>query len=282
MYKIEGGDHWEYGPVSLDQVIQWINEGRADAQTRALPDGALEWKPLAALPEFAAALAAKTAQAASPPPIVTPPPMFDSFDSRAMSDRVLARGVIIDPIRCISRSWDLLMRHFWLLFGATLVINLLDGAVPIIHGALFGGLYLLFLKLIRGQRAEFGDAFGGFSERFLQLFLVGLVSGILTLVGYVFCIVPGIYLTVAWMFVIPLVVDKRMDFWPAMEVSLRVIQRNWFQFFLLGILNILVVMLGFLALCVGIYVALPITIGAVAYAYEDVFGAEPPAPPKPL
>ena len=282
MYKIEGGDHWEYGPVSLDQVIQWINEGRADAQTRALPDGALEWKPLAALPEFAAALAAKTAHAASPPPIVTPPPMFDSFDSRAMSDRVLARGVIIDPIRCISRSWDLLMRNFWLLFGATLVINLLDGAVPIIHGALFGGLYLLFLKLIRGQRAEFGDAFGGFSERFLQLFLAGLVSGILTLVGYVFCIVPGIYLTVAWMFVIPLVVDKRMDFWPAMEVSLRVIQRNWFLFFLLGILNILVVMLGFLALCVGIYVALPITIGAVAYAYEDVFGAEPPAPPKPL
>lgn len=333
MYKILGTDLKEYGPASMDQVIQWINEGRADAQTRVLAEGSAEWKPLSALPEFAAAMAAKapapvppivvetppaTASVPSaapggpgappppggtpppssgatppqqpgtppiystPPPIAPPPSAYNSFDSKGMADRILARGVVIDPMRCIGRSWDLVMRHFWLLVGATFVINLLDGAVAIIHGALYGGLYLLFLKLIRGQRAEFGDCLAGFSEHFLQLFLAGLVAGLLTLVGYGLCIVPGIYLTIAWLFVIPLVIDKRLEFWPAIEVSLRVVQRNWFQFFLLGLLNVLVCMVGLLAFCIGIYVALPITIGAIAYAYEDVFGPEPAAPPRPL
>ncbi len=58
MYKIRGGDGNEYGPVSADQVRQWISEGRANGQTLVLPDGLTEWKPIASLPEFASLFAA--------------------------------------------------------------------------------------------------------------------------------------------------------------------------------------------------------------------------------
>ena len=52
MYKIIGADAKEYGPISAEQLRQWIAEGRANAQTKILPEGATEWKPLSEFPEF--------------------------------------------------------------------------------------------------------------------------------------------------------------------------------------------------------------------------------------
>ena len=34
MYKIIGADLKEYGPVSVEQLRQWISEGRVNAQTK--------------------------------------------------------------------------------------------------------------------------------------------------------------------------------------------------------------------------------------------------------
>jgi len=53
MYKIIGGDQKEYGPVSAEQLRQWIAAGRANAQTKVQAEGSGEWKPLADIPEFA-------------------------------------------------------------------------------------------------------------------------------------------------------------------------------------------------------------------------------------
>jgi hypothetical protein len=55
MYKIIGADQKEYGPVTAEQVRQWLAEGRASMQTQVLPEGAIEWKAIGDLPEFAAA-----------------------------------------------------------------------------------------------------------------------------------------------------------------------------------------------------------------------------------
>ena len=58
MYKILGSDQKEYGPITGDQVRQWIAERRLHAQSLVRLDGSLTWIPLAQLPEFSAALAA--------------------------------------------------------------------------------------------------------------------------------------------------------------------------------------------------------------------------------
>ena len=34
MYEIIGADGKEYGPISFEQIRQWIAEGRVNAQTR--------------------------------------------------------------------------------------------------------------------------------------------------------------------------------------------------------------------------------------------------------
>ena len=68
MYKIIGGDRREYGPISADQIRQWIAENRIDARTQVCAEGSTDWKPLAAIPELAALLPSQL------PPLTTAPP----------------------------------------------------------------------------------------------------------------------------------------------------------------------------------------------------------------
>lgn len=56
MYKIVGVDGKQYGPVSAEQLRQWLAEGRVNAQTQVLVEGAAGWTTLSALPEFSAQL----------------------------------------------------------------------------------------------------------------------------------------------------------------------------------------------------------------------------------
>ncbi len=89
MYKIIGADGREYGPVTADQVKQWIAEGRANAQSRAQAEGSTDWKTLAEFPEFQPAFA--TAGGAPPP--VTPPVQHPPGPKPAGADKKIAAGI---------------------------------------------------------------------------------------------------------------------------------------------------------------------------------------------
>ena len=139
------------------------------------------------------------------------------------------------------------------------------------YAVFMGGLFRYYLKLIRGQRAEIGDAFSGFTIAFGQLALLGLVKAILSFIGYLFCIIPGIYLSVAWIFAVPLVIDRQMQFWEAMELSRKLVSRHWFLLFAFVMVMGLVSACGLIACCIGLLVSIPIGWVALMYAYEDVF-----------
>ena len=72
MYRIIGADGREYGPISADQLRQWIGEGRANATTHVLPEGAPEWKPLGSLPEFSMLFGAPAQSPLPPTPFSAP------------------------------------------------------------------------------------------------------------------------------------------------------------------------------------------------------------------
>src|SRR5262245_27038263 len=69
MYKITGADGKEYGPASVQQIQEWIAQGRVNAQTRVQQVGAVEWKPASEYTELAAFFTApvSSASSASPP-----------------------------------------------------------------------------------------------------------------------------------------------------------------------------------------------------------------------
>src|SRR5581483_4838701 len=127
MYKIIGADQKEYGPVSADQIRQWIVENRANAQTMVLPEGAVNWIALGALPEFAPAFAAKTSTPSVPIPVFAP-------SGTAIVTDILNRSAEVDIGRCLSRAWSLWTKNLLFLVGVNIVAMLVVVMVFLISG----------------------------------------------------------------------------------------------------------------------------------------------------
>ena len=278
MYRIIGADGKEYGPVSAEIVRQWIAQGRANPQTKVRPEASTDWKLLWELPEFTADLAARSGE----PGLPTPPP---AQPAEVFSNEILARDYQLQIGSCFSRGWDLVKNHFWLTVGATFLVHLITlavGAIPLVGLALtyvfIGGLDWMFLKLVRGQQAEVGDAFAGFNLAFGPLALFSLVAQLLVFLGIVLCVLPGIYLSISWMLFTPLIIlDKRLDFWQAMEIGRKVVTRHWWQVFGFALVCLLLLLCGLLLCGIGVFIAIPIVRAATVYAYEDIFSGGPAA-----
>jgi hypothetical protein len=56
-YRIVGADGKVYGPIGLDQIRQWLAEGRVDGRTPVYLEGASQWSYLGVLPELASGVA---------------------------------------------------------------------------------------------------------------------------------------------------------------------------------------------------------------------------------
>lgn len=141
----------------------------------------------------------------------------------------------------------------------------------VISGPLNAGFFIVAFKILKNRPYSFDDFFRGF-ESFLQLFLVTLMSGIFILTGTLLFIIPGIYLSVAYAFAVALVLEKRLEFWDALEASRKIISKDWFSFFLLFICIGLLNFAGLLAFGVGLLVTMPWSVCILAAAYKDVVG----------
>ncbi len=98
MYKIVGGDRREYGPVSGDQIRQWVTEGRANGDTLVQSEGGV-WQKLSTYPEFAEALRAPTG--AIPPPFTVQPEYLSTTDEPRQRVQGPAIAMIALGIVCL-------------------------------------------------------------------------------------------------------------------------------------------------------------------------------------
>lgn len=199
----------------------------------------------------------------------------------AIAASYLQRHVSIDISSALSRGWALVRDNMTVLVGASILGWLVTvglAFVPvlgwIVGFVLLGGLDFLILRRLRGEEVKIGDVFDGFNLAFLNLTMAGLVKWLLTTLGLILCILPGIYLAVGYVFALPLVVDKKMEFWTAMEVSRRVVHAHWWSVFALVIVLALVAFAGFLLCGVGALITIPVASASLMYAYEDLFGTQ--------
>jgi uncharacterized membrane protein len=318
----------QYGPDEDSDLDRLHAPGTITPETLLSRQAMPAWRPLREARPAPVAATWPAAPAAEPrvftPVVATAEQRLPPVDVEALFQRAAGSGRGIAIVDSLKRGWELVFADPASSIGVSaLVILAMIGAgfVPcvgsivqlIATGPLVASWYQYFLKRIRGQHTEWGDAIAAFSSPMLsQLIIEHIVTTVITLVvmipvGVVFFVsilgavatmaadermaplaVIGfaglflvtfavmIYLTIAWMFALPLILDKHIDFWPAMKLSWRVANRYFFP--LLGLLLLcgLIYLAGILALCVGLFVALPICVAALAYTYEDLF-AEPPA-----
>jgi hypothetical protein len=294
MYKVIGSDNREYGPASEEHILRWIAEGRANGATQIQKVGETGWQSLSSFPEFAPALAAGKAPPVSDAPAAAAapsawstdapgaPPPGTTANAEAIAKELIARNVSLDIGSCVQKSWELLQRNFWLVaagWAVSFFIACGVGMIPyvglpasmILGAVLLGGLHYFFLRLSRGEPASVADVFVGFGPAIGPLILCGLVSSILEAVGLLFLIVPWIYLVVCWHLSAIVILDKKLEFWAAMELARKVVTHHWWAMFGLALVCLLLNLGGSLACCIGIFVTGPIATGAMVEGYRRLF-----------
>lgn len=234
MYKMIGGDGREYGPVTADQLREWILDHRADGRTEVQPEGRTDWVALGSLPEFAEDLAEAARRHGAP---VAPPPI-------PVGAAPAAELRILD---CLGRAWLMLQRHALLITLGGLIVWLIPTGLAmlgcwgvvgawVVSGALYGGYTVLLLNLARARPAALGDVFVCFRGRFLPCMLVWLVTEFLTQAGLMLCLLPGVFIAVVWAFSLPLVADRDADVGGALRESWKAVLPRFFP--VLGVLTL--------------------------------------------
>jgi hypothetical protein len=209
-------------------------------------------------------------------PTDSPAPVFEPS---------LARAPQPLPLRnYFMAGWDLFKQYHTGFVGfclLNLAIQVALNAIPylgtvvslLISTPLLMGNFIVSAKLLQGQTPEFRDFFSGF-QFFLPLLLLSLVAGLFIGIGTVLLIIPGVYLAVAYLFAANLVVDRRLDFWPAMELSRHTVKPQWFGYFAVMLLLAMLNLGGALLLGLGLLVTIPVSFCAVTVAYADLFGLQ--------
>jgi uncharacterized membrane protein len=190
----------------------------------------------------------------------------------------------LDVGACLAQAWSELKGDFWGVLGGFLVIIVVGGAlgllslIPIlglvlnvlVAPALGLGIASWIVARARGQRPSIALIFSQF-PRFGEALGLYLVSVVLTALGLLLCILPGIYLALAWGASWMLLADRRGSFWECMEVSRRALTAHLGWLILLVLVLSLVAASGALLCGIGLVVSIPLAYLAYGVAFTRLF-----------
>lgn len=155
---------------------------------------------------------------------------------------------------------------------AVVVGGILSFVTSILAWPVQGGIFMIGLKRIEGKSFSYATAFNYFSKT-IAIFFAVILMGIITTIGFILLIIPGIYLSVAYSLTIPIIVDQGLGPWQAMELSRKAIGRKWFKVFAVYLITMLIYMISMIPLGIGLIWTIPLMIMVAAVLYRTIFKA---------
>ena len=182
----------------------------------------------------------------------------------------------------------------------------------VLFGPIIGGFTFIVLRDMRGEPIDFGMLFKGF-DKFLPLMIMGLIQAIpgiifqmiqwtsdiaqifmvpaasdgnffqdaeqpLIAVGVIILFIAYFIFQIVWnfalIFAIPLIMEHNLGVVDAAKISISAVFGNFGGLVILTLAGTLVALLGVVALCVGIFVAIPVVWAANVVAYRHVFALD--------
>ena len=155
-------------------------------------------------------------------------------------------------------------------FAAQFMFQLIITAAlyPFIAGAL-----IVATRHMCGLPISFGMLFAQYGK-FVNLFLTGILQTILVSIGYVLFIIPGIYLSFAYALALPLVADRNMGPWEALETSRKLVTKHWWTVFGMLFVAASLVGLSAMAFLIPLIWTLPWALLCVAVIYRNLAGLQ--------
>ncbi len=194
------------------------------------------------------------------------------------SDAVLVQAT---PGRWLARGWQTVsadLGSFILMTAIALALTTVGNFV--VAGPLTAGLFIAVRRRMQESRTDIADVFAGFSQ-FIDGFLICVLTSLFLLVGLVLFLFPVFIAAALYLFAYPFLADRKLPFWDAMEASRKLALNHLFGYVGFVILLVILNFVGLLLLGVGILVTIPVTVAAVAAAYDDAVGFhfKPPTGP---
>ena len=187
----------------------------------------------------------------------------------------------VTPARWLGMGWAVFKEDI----GNFILITLIAGALAsvanfVVVGPLLAGMFIAVKRRMLYGQTDLMDLFAGFNL-FIDAFLIGILTTLFAFVGLLLCLFPGFIVTAFYLFACLFLVDRKLGFWDAMESSRRLVVRDLLGYLLFVLLLMLFNLLGLILLGVGLLVTIPVSVAAIAVAYQEQVGfmaAPMPAP----
>lgn len=152
--------------------------------------------------------------------------------------------------------------------------GLIEGLVKLfITLPLGAGLAMIGIKLAANVPVEWSEVLNYFG-RVLPLVGATLLMYLLIFIGICLLVLPGIYLAFAYSLTIPLMVERGLSPWEAMETSRKAVTKHWFALFGLYLVTGLIILVSMIPLGLGLIWTLPMGVLVNGIVYRTIFGYE--------
>ncbi len=145
------------------------------------------------------------------------------------------------------------------------IVNIISFLVNVVISM---GLIKISLEFVDKKKPKFSDLL--YIKPFWYFLLGSLMRGVITVIGLILLIIPGIVFSIRLQFVTYLIVDKNMHPIDAIKKSWAMTKGNTWNLFFFGILLALINILGALILLVGLFVTVPLTMLATTFVYRKL------------
>ena len=133
-----------------------------------------------------------------------------------------------------------------------------------------GGLFFMGIRRVAGDGVSWKMIFHGFSFTG-KIVVVTILQSILITIGFIFLILPGIYLTVGYAMAIPLIVDKNLSPWEALETSRKAVHKVWWKVAAIGLISLLLFLVASIPLGLGLIWVWPLVLVVTGVVYHRLF-----------
>jgi len=131
------------------------------------------------------------------------------------------------------------------------------------------GLIKISLKFYDNEKPKISDIFSQY-HLFFKYFLASILYTLISILGYLLLIIPGVIFSIRLCFFGYLIVDKNSGVIESLKKSWEITKGNTWNLFILLILLVLINILGFLALVIGLFWAIPTSLLAQAFVYRKL------------
>ena len=144
------------------------------------------------------------------------------------------------------------------------LINLIAGIVQLVAGVWLAGTIVKIVEDVESDGvvdASVGELFGLVWPRLISLILLSIVVGILTFIGFILLVIPGIILTLMWIVSTPSMMVEEKGVFDSMSRSSELTRGNRMR--ILGVGVLLVVAYIILALIISLLAAITPVLGII-------------------